>query len=90
MNTNLFSVQQRRPALSQSDELDFIVAPQYVHAIADGARCESSLGVADAMFAQPGRRPTLVELLVLVSTELQPERFVSALREVCEFSVKGL
>jgi predicted esterase len=89
----LFSVQQRRNSKSIPGAEDIVydwepcyVLPTSTAAAAAAAAAvtaqpdPTTLGELDALFAQPGRHPTMVELLVRVPTVLYPGRFVHALR----------
>ena len=89
----LFSIQKKRN--QTENKLQFNVQPMYLSSNLSGTISTSNsptttltstataksiiLGPLDAMFAQPNKRPTYVELLILFSSQLDPELLMKAI-----------
>ena len=83
MQPCIYSVQQRRKARGpQANSLHFNVQPSYISPLASTVVAEPiPLGVLDSLFVQDSRRPTLVELLVLVPSALDASRVGEATQQ---------
>eukprot|EP01046_Picozoa_sp_COSAG06_P033794 COSAG06_NODE_3481_length_5281_cov_121.074489_1_plen_428_part_10 len=80
----LYAVQHRHKPASPADTAAYIAVERPLHVApateAAGASPAAQLGPLDARFAQDGRRPTLVALLLSFPAALDQDRLVAAMR----------
>jgi len=82
MQPCIYSVQQRRKARGPpANSRQFTIPPTYLAQLpSERVEEPTSLGVLDSLFAQDSRRPTLVELLVVVPCALDAPRLGEAVQ----------